>query len=77
MDNTDDCRREAILNGIESISIDEYRLSRRFYNRHGVDKKNPLRRKWVNQQGILYIYERFCSQELADLCPLCNSREDR
>ncbi|KUK51866.1 MAG: hypothetical protein XD77_1460, partial [Marinimicrobia bacterium 46_47] len=77
MYNTDDRMRDTILKGIESVSVPEYRLSRRFYNRHGVDKNNPLRRKWVNQQGILYIYERFCSQDLADLCPLCNSKEDR
>jgi len=68
--------RDAILKWIETVSVGEYRLSRRFYNRHGVDKKNSLRRKWVNQQGILYIYERFCSQDLADLCPLCNQKED-
>ncbi len=64
-----------ILKGVERLSVAEYRLSRRFYTRHEMNIQNYLRRKWVIQQGILYIHERFCTQNLADLCPLCKEEE--
>lgn len=58
---------------VSSLSVSEYRISRRFYNRHFIDKNHPLRRTWIHQQGILYINERYCSQDLTELCPLCCS----
>ena len=64
---------EKYMKDITTLSVNEYRVSHRFYNRHGIDNNNPLRRKWIHQQGILFINDRFCSQDLAELCPLCCS----
>ncbi len=60
---------------IHQISVSEYALSRKFYARHGI-YVHPLRRKWINQQGILYIHERFCTMDLADVCPLCKEEKN-
>jgi hypothetical protein len=63
-----------IMQGIRHLSLSEYALSRRFYARHGIES-HSFRRRWINQQGILYIHERFCTRDLAELCPLCNEKE--
>ncbi len=67
---------ETYMNEMASLTVNEYRISSHFYNRHAIDKNNPLRRKWIHQQGILYINERFCSQDLSELCPLCSSEAE-
>lgn len=65
-----------MVNGIKKLSVPEYHLSCRFYTRHNIDSHHSFRRKWVIQQGILYIQERYCSQDLAAICPLCNREEN-
>ena len=50
----------------------EYNKIKKYYNKHNVPIENKKRKSWINGQGVLYINENFCSQDLQELCPICN-----
>ncbi|MDD3716178.1 MAG: DUF2851 family protein [Candidatus Marinimicrobia bacterium] len=48
-----------------------YGVADNFYRRIGIPEKDKRRRNWMCAQGILYIRDHYCSQELMHCCPIC------
>lgn len=65
--------RKKILHYVKNRKLtNEYNKIKKYYNKHNIPIKNKKRRSWINSQGVLYIIENFCSQDLQELCPICN-----
>lgn len=43
----------------------------KFHTEHGIAPKDKRRRNWLASQGVLYVQDHFCSQELQHCCPVC------
>ena len=48
-----------------------YGVAERFHDIHGIEKKDKRRKNWLISQGVLYIKDHFCSQDLQACCPVC------
>lgn len=68
-----DSLKKKILYYVKNRKLgNEYYKIKKFYNKHGIDEKEKRRKVWINAQGVLYIIENFCSQDLQEVCPVCN-----
>ncbi|MBW6458701.1 MAG: hypothetical protein K0B52_06020, partial [FCB group bacterium] len=64
--------RERIRNAFSEATLPQaYGMVRRFHAQHGMDKKDIRERNWLVAQGVLYILDHFCSQDLQSCCPVC------
>lgn len=43
----------------------------KFHTEHGIPERDKRRRNWLASQGVLYVQDHFCSQELQYCCPVC------
>ena len=48
-----------------------YGVVNAFHDRHGIATDHPGRRRWICAQGVLYVHDNFCSQDLRECCPVC------
>jgi len=65
--------RKKILYYVKNRKLtNEYNKIKKYYNKHNIPIENKKRKIWINSQGVLYINENFCSQDLQELCPICN-----
>jgi hypothetical protein len=48
-----------------------YGVADRFHELHGIDKKDKRKKNWLTSQGVLYIRDHFCCQDLQSCCPVC------
>jgi len=70
--NNDNFRKK-ILHFVKNKKMTtEYTKTKQFYTKHDISIKNKNRKFWINNQGVLYISDNFCSQDLQKLCPICN-----
>lgn len=62
----------AIRNYMKNACLPQiYGLAGDFYRRLGIPEKDKRCRNWMCAQGILYIRDHYCSQELMHCCPIC------
>lgn len=63
---------EKIRNSILTAKIPQtYGMVRRFHTHHGMNGQDARERNWLISQGVLYIHDHFCSQDLQSCCPVC------
>ena len=48
-----------------------YGIVQKFHQQHGISKHDARQKNWLASQGVLYIKDNFCTQELQSCCPIC------
>lgn len=64
--------KEKIYDNISRSCLPQsYGLVKKFHSRHGIDRKDRRSKNWLSAQGVLYIRDHYCSQDMQSCCPIC------